>query len=252
MGVGDGTEEVADTALGATWFDVEVAEAKRKQVGDRVGVNHSREDKNVPPTPGTILDLDGGKGPTPLRVYSVNQKRPWRGQQSARRQFYCPTQAAHRGQKTNPPPLPRRGFFLILRVDVPHPTCSVFCGGEFSFFRFFRPDIGENRREGLLEGCGVLALRVPRFVAAGISVADGEVSHFSPLFRTSLGLVLDVLLGHEPSDFGAPNVVSAVFFVGEVEEVASGGGEHLQVSHRVKSSTTWQSELGSNTTGSNR
>ena len=82
-------------------------------------------------------------------------------------------------------------------------------------------------------------------------MADGEVSHFSPLFRTSLGLVLDVVLSHEPSDFGAPNVVAAVFFLGEAEEVASGGGEHLRGSHRVESSATWQSELGSDTTGSN-
>src|SRR6266849_9011556 len=82
-------------------------------------------------------------------------------------------------------------------------------------------------------------------------MADREVSDFSPLFRTGLRLVFDVVLGHEPSDFGAPNVVSAVFFLGEAEEVVSGGGEHLRGSHRVESSATWQSELGSNTTGSN-
>jgi hypothetical protein len=70
-------------------------------------------------------------------------------------------------------------------------------------------------------------------------VADGKVSHFSPLFRTSLGLVLDVVLGHEPTDFGAPNVVSAILFLGEAEEVARGGGEYPQGSHRLESSAAW-------------
>jgi hypothetical protein len=73
----------------------------------------------------------------------------------------------------------------------------------------------------------VLALCVPSFEAAGLSVADGEFSQFSPHFCISLGLVLDIVLGHQPSDFGAPNIVSAIFLLGKAKKVVSGRGEHL-------------------------